>query len=143
MDNPTQVDFHFLDVEWPGFPEGKARQWLIDVIVREGAVPGELSIIFCDDAYLLQLNQSFLDHDTLTDVITFPYVDDFDGLSGDVFISLPRVRENARAFEVDDTQELFRVMIHGVLHLLGYDDADASARETMRAKENYYLSLLS
>jgi len=143
VDSPNQLDFHFLDVKWPGFSEEKARQWLIDAITREGSAPGVLSIIFCDDAYLLQLNQAFLDHDTLTDVITFPYGDDFKDLSGDVFISLPRVRENAKAFEVDEDQELFRVMIHGVLHLLGYDDLDASAREAMQAKENYYLSLLS
>ena len=143
MDSPNQIDFHFLDVQWPGFPEEKTREWIIGAITREGSVPGVLTIIFCDDAYLLQLNRAFLDHDTLTDVITFPYGDDFEGLSGDVFISLPRVRDNAREFEVDAAQELFRVIIHGVLHLLGYDDSDASAREAMQAKENYYLSLLS
>jgi len=143
VDSPNHIDFHFLDVQWPGFSEEKIRQWIIDAITREGSVPGVLTIIFCDDAYLLQLNQAFLEHDTLTDVITFPYGDDFEGLSGDVFISLPRVRENALAFEVDAAQELFRVIIHGVLHLLGYDDSDPSAREAMQAKENYYLSLLS
>ncbi len=143
MDAPSQIEFHFLDVEWPGFSEERAKKWLVEAISLEGSVPGVLTVVFCDDAYLLQLNQAFLDHDTLTDVITFPYGDDFEGISGDVFISLPRVRENAREFDVDEDKELFRVIIHGVLHLLGYDDGDAREREAMQAKENYYLSLLS
>ena len=143
MDSPNQIDFHFLDVQWPEFSEDHVRKWLTETITLEGSVPGVLTIIFCDDAYLLQLNQAFLDHDTLTDVITFPYEDDFDGLSGDVFISLPRVKENAVEFGVDENQELFRVIIHGVLHLLGYDDGNPRARDAMQAKENYYLSLLS
>ncbi len=143
MESSSQIDFHFLDVQWPGFSEDRTRKWLFEAINQEGSLPGVLTLIFCDDAYLLQLNQAFLDHNTLTDVITFPYGDDFDGISGDIFISLPRVSENAREFCVEEDQELNRVIIHGVLHLLGYDDQNAADREVMQAKENYYLSLLS
>jgi len=106
-------------------------------------MPGVLQFIFCDDEYLLSINKKYLQHDEYTDIITFDYSEEYpQGVSGDIFISYTRVRDNARLYDVTDLEETYRVMVHGVLHLLGYDDGDDEARELMQAKENYYLSLI-
>lgn len=113
------------------------------MLEKENARPGMLQFIFCDDVYLLEINKKYLNHNDYTDVITFDYTDEFEGISGDIFISYPRVLENAEKYGATAGEELFRVMIHGVLHLLGYEDGDEAGRRQMKAKENYYLSLLS
>jgi probable rRNA maturation factor len=118
------------------------KPWIAEVIRLENKEPGQLLYIFCDDDYLLNLNKKFLGHDTLTDVISFDYSEEMGDISGDIFISVNRVRENAVELGVSFHEELYRVMIHGVLHLLGYTDNDAIGRNQMREKENYYLSLL-
>jgi len=102
---------------------------------------GEVSVIFCSDEYLLELNTEFLNHDTLTDVITFNYSDDND-LLGDIYISIDRVSENADKFEQAFDVELNRVIIHGFLHLCGYNDKTKSERELMTAKEDLYIGVL-
>jgi rRNA maturation RNase YbeY len=114
------------------------RKWLMDAADNEGCRIGEVNIIFCTDAYLLEHNQHFLKHDTLTDIITF---DTSEGktLSGDIFISIERVCENAIKFKVPKNQELRRVMIHGILHLCGYKDKTANERKKMQEKEDEYL----
>ena len=96
--------------------------------------------IFCDDEYLLKINQDYLHHDTFTDIITFPY-EDFNGIAGDVFISVERVKENAAEFEVDFDLELKRVMAHGVLHLLGFGDKSEEEASLMRLKEDEKIKL--
>ena len=101
----------------------------------------QLTYIFCSDDYLHQMNVEYLNHDTLTDVITFDNSDDADILEGDIFISVERVRDNAKDLGVSFRDELHRVMIHGVLHLLGYHDKDLLSQTAMRKKENYCLSL--
>ena len=101
----------------------------------------QLTYIFCSDEYLHKLNVEYLDHDTLTDVITFDNADDSDILEGDIFISVERVAENAKELGHSFRDELHRVMIHGVLHLLGYHDKDLLAQTAMRKKEDYCLSL--
>ena len=101
----------------------------------------QLTFIFCSDEYLHQVNVEYLDHDTYTDVITFDNADTSDVLEGDVFISVERVRENARQLGVPFCEELHRVMIHGVLHLLGYADKDLLSQTAMRKKEDDCLSL--
>ncbi|MBF9223921.1 rRNA maturation RNase YbeY [Hymenobacter sp. BT662] len=101
----------------------------------------QLTYIFCSDDYLHQLNVEYLDHDTLTDVITFDNSDDADILEGDIFISVERVRDNAQDLGVSFRDELHRVMIHGVLHLLGYHDKDLLSQTAMRKKEDDCLSL--
>ncbi len=111
--------------------------------MQEGYAVGDLQIIFCSDEQLLALNRQYLKHDTLTDVITFNYNDEFDDIAGDIFISHERVQENACKYGVTVSAELHRVIIHGVLHLLGYNDATADEIRTIRDKENYYLTLLS
>jgi rRNA maturation RNase YbeY len=102
---------------------------------------GDISYIFCDDAYLLDINQKYLDHDTLTDIITFPLSNKEDIVSGEIYISVERVRENAKELQVPFPQELKRVIVHGVLHLCGYDDATHEQKKAMRAKEDYYIHL--
>ncbi|GAA4019477.1 rRNA maturation RNase YbeY [Hymenobacter fastidiosus] len=101
----------------------------------------QLTYIFCSDEYLHRVNVEYLDHDTYTDVITFDNADDADIIEGDIFISVERVRENAQQLGVSFADELHRVMIHGVLHLLGYADKDLLSQTAMRKKEDYCLSL--
>ncbi|MBR4772892.1 MAG: rRNA maturation RNase YbeY [Bacteroidales bacterium] len=113
----------------------KVRQWVAEVVKRRGKSVGNINYLFCDDEYLLGVNQQYLQHDTYTDIITFDYV--AGGLvSGDIMISTERVGENAAKFGVPFGQELHRVIIHGVLHLLGQGDkSEAEAREMRRQEE--------
>lgn len=116
----------------------KVSRWIGDTIAEEGKKRGEISIIFCSDAYLLAINKKHLNHDYFTDIITFDY-DEGDVVSGDLFISVNTVRVNASEFNVTFEQELHRVIIHGVLHLCGYKDKTDPEAKLMRAKENHYL----
>ena len=108
--------------------------WISRVLASENAEPGNLTFVFCDDDYLLNINQRFLNHDDYTDIITFDYSED-SIISGDIFISLERVRENAGRFKQSFKKELLRVMAHGLLHLLGYNDKTINEVEVMRFKE--------
>lgn len=120
--------------------EEKVRRWLAEVVVRRGKTVGNINYLFCDDEYLIEVNRHYLNHDTYTDIITFDYV--AGGLvSGDIMISVERVGENAVQFGAPFEQELHRVIVHGVLHLLGQGDkSDAEAAE-MRRQEEQALSL--
>ena len=113
--------------------------WLTNVIKEEGKQMGDLVYVLCKDEYLLEKNIQFLNHNTLTDVITFDYSED-KIISGDILISTERVVENAKIFNVNYLTELHRVMVHGLLHLLGYKDKIEKDKNTMREKENYYLN---
>jgi len=115
------------------------KKWLNQVISNEAKEEGDITYIFCDDDYLLEKNIRFLNHNTLTDVITFDYCEE-NSVSGDIFISIERVKENSEVFKVDFLTELNRVMVHGLLHLLGYKDKTERESNLMRKKENYYLS---
>ena len=115
------------------------KKWLNQVISNEDKQEGIITYIFCNDDYLLEKNIRFLNHNTLTDVITFDYCEG-NSVSGDIFISIQRVKENSEVFKVDFLTELNRVMVHGLLHLLGYKDKTESESSLMRKKENYYLS---
>ena len=119
--------------------ESELSEWIGNAITQEGFKEGEINYIFCDDTYLLDLNVEFLDHDTLTDIISFDYTLG-KLLNGDIYISAERVRENAEQFEVSFENELSRVMIHGVLHYCGYKDKTDEEQTEMRSKENYYIS---
>ncbi len=116
--------------------------WIKQVIQEENHQPGDLFYHFCSDGFLLKLNQDFLQQDYLTDIITFPFSTQPEIISGEIFISIDRVRENASALQTGFEREFARVLIHGVLHLLGYDDHTAKEKRVMRSKEDYYLSLL-
>ncbi len=115
------------------------KNWLKSTVELEKKKLGELNYIFCSDEYLLEMNVSYLNHDTLTDIITFDNSETEGLIVGDIFISVDRVLENAKMFEVEFAEELHRVMVHGALHLLGYKDKKKSEKEKMREKENYYL----
>ena len=117
-------------------------RWIITSIINENKRVGELSFIFCTDEYLFEKNIQFLNHNTYTDIITFDYCEG-DIISGDIFVSVERVTENANKFGVDFENELDRVIIHGVLHLAGYNDKSKEEANTMRKKEDFYLSLRS
>ena len=119
----------------------KLRNWIYASIDLENKGIGSINFIFCSDDYLHSLNVQYLKHDTLTDVITFDYTEDSPLLSGDIFISIDRVKENAKQFGTPFVDELHRVMIHGLLHLAGYSDKTDQETALMRSKEDYYLSL--
>jgi probable rRNA maturation factor len=148
------VGFFSINIRFS--PKNKAviKRWIEKAAVSEGRIPGNLNYIFCDDEHLLQLNRKYLGHDTLTDIITFDYSslknigENSAGqpgkklISGDIFISVPRVRENAGKFKRSFDEELSRVIIHGILHLCGYKDKTSAEKKQMRKKENNYLRLL-
>ena len=116
------------------------NRWLKEVAEREGRKIGDINIIFCSDNYLLEVNKKYLGHDYYTDIITFDYCEK-DILSGDLFISVDCVRDNASFYGTEFSNELNRVMVHGVLHLIGYDDHTDEDIAVMRSKENTYLEI--
>jgi len=132
------IDFQYIENDKLSNTED-LNLWLNSVIMEEGMIIGELVYVFCNDEYLLKKNIQFLNHNTLTDVITFDYSED-KIISGDILISTERVFENAKIFNVNYLTELQRVMVHGLLHLLGYKDKIEKDANTMREKENYYLN---
>lgn len=121
--------------------ETDISKWISSVISSEKFKEGDISYVFCDDDYLLKLNIEFLNHNTLTDIISF---DDSIGkiLQGDIFISVERVKENAENFNVSFQEELNRVMVHGILHYCGYKDKTNTDSKIIRRKENFYISQL-
>lgn len=122
--------------------ESKTSNWISYAIKQEGCRQGDINYIFCNDEYLYKLNVHFLDHDTLTDIISFDYSVGKE-LHGDIFISIDRVRENAVEFDVTFEEELHRVIVHGVLHYCGYKDKNDQDKKLMRSKENQYLETLN
>lgn len=123
--------------------EKDVQQWLLELIGQENLKAGVINYIFCNDDYLLELNQKFLERNTLTDVIAFDYREEENEVSGDVFISIERTRENAKKYNQAPENELLRVIVHGLLHLCGYDDSTPAQKEEMTLKEDKYLSLLT
>ncbi len=134
------INFEYL-VESAVLDEDSVFDWLKTVIEKEHQECGPLSIILGSDEWLLTYNKRFLEHDFYTDIITFDYSDEL-LLSGDLLISYERVVENANRMNVSRETELYRVIVHGVLHLCGYKDELPSEKEIMRNKEDYYLKLL-
>ena len=120
--------------------ESAIERWISQVIASEQKREGEISYVFCDDDYLLELNQNYLQHDTLTDIISFDYTVGNE-LNGDIFISVERVRENAEIFNQTFDNEILRVMIHGVLHYCGYKDKSTVDEQRMREKENEKIAM--
>ncbi len=116
------------------------NRWLKMVAESELKRLGDISIIFCSDNYILDVNMKYLQHDYFTDIITFDYCEG-NRLSGDLFISVDSVRENASFYGTEFENELNRVIVHGLLHLIGYDDHTEEDQKTMRSKENYYLQM--
>ena len=117
----------------------KVKNWVKSILETEGKSAGDITYVFCNDEYLLGINEKYLKHDTLTDIITFDYSEK-GKLSGDIFISIERVKENSVSFNTTLNQELGRVMAHGVLHLSGYKDKNHEDKKMMRSKEDLYLA---
>lgn len=134
------VRYFFEDTDFFFKPKKINNLWLKTVAESEIRKLGQVNIIFCSDNYILDINQKYLQHDYFTDIITFDYCEN-DTLSGDLFISVDSVRENALFYKTEFTDELNRVIVHGLLHLIGYDDHSDEDIKVMRSKENYYLEL--
>jgi len=137
MINYFAADIDFNIENWD-----KYKRWIKETIEKEKVIPGDIRYIFCSDEYLLEVNRKFLNHDYYTDIVTFPLSEKEEIITGEIYISVDRIKENAGINNVDFENELARVIIHGVLHLLGYDDLNEDEKREMRAKENYYLNLL-
>jgi len=118
------------------------RNWIKNTIESENYSLKSINFIFCSDVYLLNINQQYLNHDTYTDIITFDNSEIKNQIESDIFISIDRVRENAKSYKVNLPTELHRIMIHGTLHLLGYKDKSPKEKELMTVKENEYLAKL-
>ena len=136
----NSISFASEDVSFELEKPNVVQDWIQQTIIKEGKLVGEISYIFCSDEYLHKINLEHLQHDTLTDIITFNYCEE--GLiNSDIFISVDRVRDNAELFKTSFENELSRVMIHGILHLVGYDDKRDEDKVLMRSKEDFYLTL--
>jgi probable rRNA maturation factor len=134
------IHFFSEDISFLIKKKGYIRNWIIHTAVEEGYKLKELNFIFCNDNYLLSINQQFLKHDTYTDIITFDNSEKEYEIVADIFISVERVQENAERFKTKLEDELHRVMIHGTLHLLGYPDKGTEAKAIMTGKEDFYLA---
>ena len=134
------ISYYFQDTDFKFRDRRRTNEWLKLAAESEIRRIGNISIIFCSDNYVLDINQKYLQHDYFTDIITFDYCEG-DRLSGDLFISVDSVREKSVEFGTEFKDELNRVIIHGLLHLVGYDDHTEKDIKLMRSKENYYLSL--
>ena len=134
------ITYEAEGVRFPNIKKRETSNWIRQVAATYGKKIGDVAYMFVNDDKILEANNEFLGHDYYTDIITFDYVEG-DVLSGDLFISIDSVRENASFYGADFPTELRRVMVHGLLHLIGYDDHTPEEQKVMRSKEDYYLSL--
>ena len=140
MDVESEFNFHSENISFTLNKKPAIISWLSYSITNENKIPGEISYIFCSDQYLHELNVKHLNHNTLTDIITFDYCEK-NRVNGDLFISIDRVKDNAKSFNSSIENELHRVMITGILHLCGYKDKTPEDQNVMSAKEDFYLNL--
>lgn len=133
------IEFEFIEV--PEINLDYIQEWFIKVVENEGKTLSNITVVLGSDDWLLEQNKSFLRHDYYTDIITFDYCE-MDFISGDLLISIDRVNDNAKTYNVSRETELNRVLVHGLLHLCGYGDKTGKEIEIMRKKEDYYLTLL-
>ena len=133
------INFNY-ETDYQLVSEKSYSNWISKIVGTEDGEVVQLDYIFCDDAYLLEINMKYLEHDAYTDIITFDYTDG-KKIAGDVFISIDRVKENAKTFSVSFDTELRRVMAHGILHLLGYGDKSEDEAVIMRTKEDEKMEL--
>lgn len=142
MGAAKKLPYYFFneDIAYRLTQKQELREWLDNVAKDHSKVVKQINYIFCTDLYLKQINKRFLRHNDYTDVITFDYSED-ERLQSDVFISIERVRDNANTYNVSVSDELHRVLVHGLLHLVGYNDKSPDEKAIMTQKEEYYLSL--
>lgn len=139
-DDSDFIVFHSEDIDFKINDPESITRWIEKSAEAEGKAIATLNFIFCSDEFLYKMNMEYLHHDTYTDVITFPYSSPDDNyIEGDIFISVDRTRDNAKKYNVTEEKELFRVIIHGVLHLLGFDDKTEEKKKIMTEKEDQYL----
>lgn len=141
MASAPKIYFFLEEINYHLENKRKIKEWIIKAAENEEYTIGNLNFIFTNDNILLQLNKEYLRHFSLTDIITFDLSEKAGELSGDIFISIDRAKENARIFKVSLTEEVHRLLIHGLLHLAGYQDKSDEDKVQMRAKEEFYLSL--
>lgn len=135
------IGFYNEDVACPKIRRRATGEWIKGAIKDQGKKTGDISFVFCSDAYLLEINKKYLEHNYFTDIITFDYVEG-ERVSGDIFISVDRVHENAELFKTSFSDELNRIIIHGVLHLVGFKDKSAEEKKVMTDMEDFYLKIL-
>jgi len=135
------ISYNVIDIQMPNISHRETTAWVRAVAASYGKRVGEVAYVFCDDDKILEVNRQYLQHDYFTDIITFDYCEG-DMISGDLFISLDTVRSNAELFNKPYDEELHRVIIHGILHLVGINDKGPGEREIMEAAENKALDLL-
>jgi len=139
MEQTGVINFFSEDITWTLRNKRLIRTWLSRLFFKEGQQVGEVNYIFCSDRYLFDLNVKYLEHHTLTDTITFTYSTDNEPITGDVFISYERVKENAQKMKVKFSDEVLRLIAHGALHLCGYNDKLPEEKRIMTNKEDFYL----
>ena len=135
------INYFFENIDQKNI-DSNITNWLEDLILSENKKLGDINYIFCDDDYILKVNQDYLDHDYYTDIITFDYVKG-KTISGDIFVSLPRILDNASTLSQDSEKEFRRVLAHGLLHLCGYKDKTEEEESKMRQKEDFYINRYS
>ena len=143
MSQPSNIFFHSEKIDFTLPYQPVIINWINSTADQEGQTIQSLNFIFCSDEYLHQINVEYLQHDTYTDVITFPFMENGKPIEGDIFISIDRIKENTESFKTTFENELHRVMIHGTLHLLGFGDKTPEEKLKMTEKENEYLDILS
>ena len=136
----AKINFFIEEIDFKLKNKKALRNWIEQTIVAENHILKEINFIFCNDEYLLKINQDYLQHNTYTDIITFDNSEKDKEIVSDIFISVERVAENALTYQITTLQELHRVLIHGTLHLLGYKDKSPKEKKLMTAKENFYLA---
>jgi probable rRNA maturation factor len=134
----VSIDFFFEDIQPFKIHNNHIEKLINNLIINELKQLGDITVIFCSDEYLLDMNKQYLNHDYYTDIITFDYVEG-DTISGDLFISFDRIKDNSKEFVNELIMEIYRVVFHGVLHLVGYKDKKDEEQVLMKEKENYYL----
>jgi rRNA maturation RNase YbeY len=134
----SNIDFFFEDIQPISINQISIKKYVNNLINKELKVCGDISVVFCSDNYLLEMNKQYLEHDYFTDIITFDYVEG-KTISGDLFISFDRIKENSKQFDTELVKEIYRVVFHGILHLVGYNDKTDAEQKLMTEKENFYL----
>jgi probable rRNA maturation factor len=135
----NRIEFHYLSKAFTLRDRNHLKGFLLKLFKKEGFKVCTINYIFCTDEYLLEINKTYLNHDTYTDIVTFPLSGKGEPISSDIYISVERVKENAKTFQSSFTRELHRVIFHGALHLCGYKDKNKEQSQQMRAIEEHYL----
>lgn len=135
----NHIEFHYLTKGFSLKDRNRLKDFIIKLFKKEGFKVGVINYIFCTDEYLLEINKNYLNHDTYTDIVTFPLSKKSEPISSDIFISVERVKENAKTFKTTFMKELHRVIFHGALHLCGYKDKNKEQSQQMRDMEELYL----